>query len=238
MDASQKAEIANGFYRNFIDIILESIKGLAIDPNKLVPRYKLKNPNILTEDFNNGQHLMAYSQHYNNWEWSAASLGLQTSHHIVGVTKLIANPYINSYMYNNRTGPNVGSVTTRLTLRYLRVLQDKVNPEAIVFIADQRPSGKEKYLDLPFLGGRARFHHGAALFTHSYNLPIYSIDIHRLDRGKYEVEIVLLKAKEEALSPEEITTRYKEHLEKLVLKSPESWLWSHKRFKKYVDYKK
>ena len=238
MAAIKKSEIADAFYKNFIDIILESLKGLAIKPKKLVNRFKLKNPEVLKEAYSNGKHLMVYSQHYNNWEWAAVSLGLQTDHHIVGVTKLIANPYINNYMAKRRTGPNVSSVTARLTLRYLRKLKEKSQPEALVFIADQRPSGQEKFIELPFLGGVANFHHGAALFTHSYNLPIYSIDIHRTGRGHYDVEFVRLVAENETLTAEQITTQYKEHLEKLILKSPESWLWSHKRFKKYVDYKK
>ena len=65
---------------------------------------------------------------------------------------------------------------------------------------------------------------------------VYSIDIHKVSRGRYEVEFVRLLHENEEITPEEMTIRYKEHLEYLIRKSPESWLWSHKRFKKYLDY--
>lgn len=234
----ERATIANNFYKNFVDIILESFKGLAIHPEKLIPRFKLRNPEILAKAYTANEHLITYSQHYNNWEWGPICLGLQMEHHIVGIVKLIANPLINNYMINGRSGNNVSVVPSRQTGKYLQGLHNKSNPEALVFIADQRPSGKERFLELPFLGGTARFHHGAAIYAAQADLAIYSIDIHRVGRGRYEIEIVQLAKKDAGLTSEQITTRYKEHLEKLLRQSPESWLWTHKRFKQYLDYKK
>ncbi len=235
---AERTLIANAYYKNFVDIILESFKGLAINPGKLIPRYKVRNPEILVDAYKSNEHLITYSQHYNNWEWGPICLGLQTRHHIVGIVKLIANPLINNYMIDGRSGNNVSVVPSRETGKYLQDLHKKSNPQALVFIADQRPSGKERFLELPFLGGVGRFHHGAAIYASKANLAIYSIDVHRIGRGRYEIEFVQLAEKGEGLTPEQITILYKEHLENLILQSPESWLWTHKRFKEYVDYKK
>lgn len=235
---AERALIASDYYRNFVDIILESIKGLVVDPKKLIPRFRVRNPELWTEAYKANEHLITYSQHYNNWEWATICMGLQTEHHIIGVVKLIANPLIDKYMNEGRTGNNVSVLPAKESGRYFQNLHNKSNPQALVFIADQRPSGKERYLELQFLGGVGRFHHGAAIYAARVGLAIYSIDIHRISRGRYEVELVQLAAKGHDLTPKQITTRYKEHLEKLLRQRPESWLWTHKRFKQYLDYKK
>lgn len=233
---AERQEILDAFYKNFIDIILESIKGLSIDPDKLKKRYTLKNPEVLNQHYNEGQHIITYSQHYNNWEWAPICLGIQMNHRLMGIVKMISNQRINKYMIDGRSGNNVSVISTKQTGEFFKTLHKERDPLAIVFIADQMPYGKVKSLEVPFLGKKVKFHHGAALYAERVNLPIYSIDVLRRGRGRYEISVHCLKNKTETLTAEEITSRYAAHLEELILSSPESWLWSHKRFKQILTY--
>lgn len=235
-DQHQRDLIFHEFYKNFIDIILESIKGQSYSPEKLIDRFRLKNPELLEAAHENGQHVIAYSHHYNNWEWGPICLGLQIDHHITGIVKLIANPLINNYMIDQRSRANVSVVQTGHTGKFMSKLPESTRPICVVFIADQRPSGNNKKVKLPFLGSEAFFHKGAGIYAAQLKAPIYTIDVHRVSRGRYEVELVPIVNKNEDLSPEDISERYKAHLEDLILKSPESWLWSHKRFKEFLKY--
>lgn len=232
---SEKQQIFHDFYKNFIDIILESIKGLGADPHKLVSRFKFTNPEVLNQFYENNQHVIAYSQHYNNWEWGPITLGLQVKHHIVGIVKFLSNSYMNDYFITGRSGNNVSVIPTHGTGRFFNQLDSK-KPNAIVFIADQLPRKKERSVNLKFLGKDTLFHNGAAHYAQKSNFPLVSFDVHRYARGQYNVEITLLHTSPSDLSIPEITTIYKNHLEQLIHQSPHSWLWSHKRFKESIRY--
>ncbi len=230
------AQIKNEFYKNFIDIILESIKGLATRPHKLINRYTFRNPELMDVVHDTGKHVIIFSQHYNNWEWAPICLGLQMKHHLLGVVKFLSNKYINNFMIDGRSGNNVSVIPTFQTAKYFLGLPEEKRTVGIVFIADQKPSGREKYIELPFLGNKASFHAGAANYAINSGLPIYSLDVHRIGRGRYEVEAVQLAEAGEYQSADDLTIKFKENLELLIRKSPASWLWSHKRFKDFIEY--
>lgn len=236
LSSSKRLDIRNKFYKNFIDIILESIKGLATDPNRLMPRYTFRNPELLDSYFEKDQHLIFYSQHFNNWEWAPICLGLQMQHHLLGVVKMISNKYINNYFIDGRSGNNVSVIPTFHTARYFSELDKVESPVGIVFIADQKPSGKERSIELPFLGAKASFHAGAGKYAFKSGLPVFSLDVLRVGRGHYEIVTKEIAGAGECTSGDELTIRFKEHLEKLIKDSPESWLWSHKRFKDFISY--
>ncbi len=234
LSLSEKKRIVTNFYRNFSDIITESIKGLGTDRQVLKERYRLLNPEIIEDHYRNNQSIVIYSQHYNNWEWGALTLGLQTSHHIVGIVKKISNGLINEYVQKGRTGHNVSVVIMEEIEKLYRTQYDK--PIAIVFIADQMPFRSTRNHDVSFMDKELAFHKGAAIYACSKDYPVYTIDIHRKDRGQYELELNSICDKPKKLSPIELTQLYATHLEKLIKKSPEGWLWSHKRFKKEIEY--
>ncbi len=234
LSEKQQKEIVKNFYTNFVDISLESIKGLSISPESLIPRFKLLNPEILDPHINKNETVICFSQHYNNWEWGSISLGLQMEHHVVGIVKFLSNKYINQYIMAGRTGNNVSVVPTFKTKDYFNDLPQQ--KQAIVFIADQMPYKNNIRTDVNFFGNPTPFHLGAAHYSIQSGLPVYSIDIRRIKRGYYEVEIFPICVDPSQATPESITHTYVTHLEALILESKHSWLWSHKRFKGIVEY--
>ncbi len=229
-----KNDLLESTYKSFIDIIFESIKGQTIDPQKLIPRFKLTNPEELENYFNEGQSVIIYSQHYNNWEWGPITLGLQIKHHIVGVVKYLSNPYINKYFIKGRSGNNVSVIPTHGVLKYFDNKNDQA--EALVFIADQYPKSKTRRHLVNFKGRQIPFHNGAAEFAHKYGWPIFSFDVHKKNRSQYIVALKPICLTPSDHTPQDITQMYATHLEQLIDQSPESWLWSHKRFKELIKY--
>jgi len=231
----QQKEIVDKFYKNFIDILLESFKSLSYKPTKLISRFKLQNPELIDQHFDDNQNVIIYSQHYNNWEWGPITLGHQMKHHIVGIVKLISNGYINNYMINGRSKTNVSVVPTGQTHDYFSKLHTIEKPQGIVFIADQSPYGGRK-TSLEFFGNPTEFHNGAAIYAVKTQYPVYTLDVIRVGRGKYHVKAYQISEGNEDLTPEELTGRYASHLEDLIRQQPEAWLWSHKRFKNSIKY--
>lgn len=222
------------FYRNFIDIILEGIKGLGMDSQRLTNRYKLVNPESIDKYHNQNRGVLIYCQHYNNWEWGPLTLGLQSQHVLVGIVKKLHNPFIERFIKKGRDGNNSIMVWTHETGKYFS--STDLSDKAFVFMADQFPFGKERSVELDFMTSRTKFHLGTAHYACKYNLPVFNSEMRRIKRGHYEVEVQLMIENPNSISPIELTEMYKKHLEKLIQKSPESWLWSHKRFKDICSY--
>ena len=237
-DKSQqwRDNIANQFYKNFVDILLESIKGLSISGDKLIKRYRFRNPELMDAIYNENKHVIVFSQHQNNWEWAPLCLGLQIKHHIVGVVKLLSNPYINTFLQNGRSGNNVSVVPTLKVGSYFKKLQVKEKYEALVFIADQRPSGRETKIPVTFMGHQVNFHGGAARYAIFSGFPIVNFDILRTGRGRYAVEAVYLGKGDEYTNAADLTQKYTDHVSNLIYDNPSQWLWSHKRFKEIIKY--
>lgn len=226
---------ANAFYKNFIDISLESLKGISTTPKKIIPRYKLTNPELLNDYYNNDQSIILLSQHFNNWEWGPICLGLQIKHHVVGVIKKLSNPYIHKYFAEGRAGNNVSVITTGQTQDYI-ITHSPKKPEALVFIADQYPYNQHRRIEASFFNKRISFHAGAGTLSAKTTYPIFSIDVIRKGRGEYTLEIHKLADENHGLSGSEIINKYAEHLEALIREYPDAWLWSHKRFKDDIKY--
>ena len=64
-----------------------------------------------------------------------------------------------------------------------------------------------------------------------YNMPVYFMNMWR-EKGFYKKEARLITEQAEKHSPEEIINKYVQFLEQAISDHPESWLWSHKRWKR------
>ena len=82
-----------------------------------------------------------------------------------------------------------------------------------------------------FLNRETPFLHGLEKYARLYNLPVIYIDIQRVRRGYYEVELLVLTKNPLELKEGVITEMYVRKLESIIISKPENWLWSHRRFK-------
>jgi KDO2-lipid IV(A) lauroyltransferase len=102
---------------------------------------------------------------------------------------------------------------------------------AYIMAADQSPSNTKNVIWVDFLVRKTAFLHGPEKYASRYNFPVFFVDIQRVKRGYYELELILLSENPAELEHGELTRRYAEKLEEAILKQPENWLWSHKRWK-------
>jgi KDO2-lipid IV(A) lauroyltransferase len=97
--------------------------------------------------------------------------------------------------------------------------------------SDQSPSKPDKAMWVNFLGRETAFLHGPEQYAKKYDLPVIFVDIQRVRRGYYELNLALITDKPRETSEGEITQLYARHLEEAILTKPENWLWSHRRWK-------
>ena len=216
-------------YRNLSDIIVESVKAFSFTPSKQVKRYKVINPEFLKTYADKQQSVIMAAGHYGNWEWGSYFLTLQISFfNILALYKPLKNKFIDAYMRKKResTGYLMRSNTDK------RVFEAcKTTPTIFTLIADQSPSNPARSYWIKFLGRPTAFLRGLEVYARKYNLPVVFIDIQRVRRGYYELELSHIANDPNSLAKGEITARYARKMEEVIRKKPEDWLWSHKRWK-------
>ena len=220
--------IMNKFYRHLCDVILESLKGFTISEKQLRKRLIIRNPNLINEFSKNDQGVILVGRHINNWEICAQAVPLYSSHECVGIFKPLSNVFFNSKIINSRE--KYGLVLAPMKQTRLMFNENEI-PRAIIFGSDQSPSNPGNAYWMNFLNQETGILYGAEKYAKEYNWPVVYVRIFKMKRGCYEVEYELITEKPQLSSYGEITESFTKMIESDILKHPQYWLWSHKRWK-------
>lgn len=98
-------------------------------------------------------------------------------------------------------------------------------------VADQSPYSARLAIWMTFLNQDTAVLHGPEKYAHIYDLPVVFAKVNMIKRGFYEVEFILLEEDPSASPPGEITRKYIQALEKVIIDNPCNYLWSHRRWK-------
>ena len=220
-----------GVYKNLTDNILEGIKAFTMTKSQIIKRHKIVNPEILKKYIDSDKSLIAVTGHYGNWEWGSLSASLQTQYNIVGLYKPLSNKYIDSCARWSRARCGTILASINETKRTFKEFEN--TPTAYLMAADQSPGKKYRKSAywIQFLGQETAFLHGPEKYAQSHNYPVMYIDVQRVKRGFYEVELSILADNPTELENGEITNRFAQKLESVINKEPANWLWSHNRWK-------
>lgn len=221
--------IADKFYKNLTDIIIEGIKGFSIGRKTVAKRHKILNPEVLEEYFNKNQSVIGVTGHIGNWEWGSLSAGFQIKHKAIAFYKPLSNKYINKFLKNTRTKCGTHLASIYETQISFETFANECC--AYLLVADQNPGNRDKAIWVDFLGIDSAFLHGPEKYAKFYNHPIVFIDIKRVKRGYYELRLSTLIENPSLCKEGEITQKYAQRLQQAIEETPHSWLWSHKRWK-------
>ena len=226
-NSAEIKEIANKFYRNFMDVLLEGIKGMTMSAKSVKKRFKLLNPEILEPYFKQGKSILCVGAHYANWEWGV-SLDMHMKHDAVTVYKAVKNHRMNNLMRKSRAKWGMKQISMEKTGTIFYNIE---KPKFVILITDQSPSFTHLAIWVDFLGRDTPCIHGAEAYGRKFNFPYIFLDFQRVKRGYYSAELSLLSEEPAKLEKDEITKKYMAKLEELIRKKPEDWLWTHKRWK-------
>lgn len=216
-------------YLNLSDIIVEGIRSFTMSKKQILKRHKILNPEITDPYFEEGKSIIAVTGHYGNWEWGSLSANLQIKHNTIGIYKPLSNPYLNKILLKSRA--RFGTTLAPIKETSKAFEEAKNITSVFLLAADQSPSNVSRAYWVDFLGIDTAFLHGPERHARLNNFPVFYIDIQRIKRGYYEIELSVLADNPNDLPEGEITRLFAAKLESVIRKKPENWLWSHKRWK-------
>ncbi len=223
-------QLARKYYHYLCDLTLETFKTLTISKKTMQQRCMFPDEALQTfhELAAKNQSIILVMGHLGNWEWAGNSFSLLCQHHLYVIYHPLSNPYFDRLMYRMRSRFGTGLIPMKDTFK--QMLANRNELTATVFIADQSPPPEGAHW-MTFLNQDTPVFKGTELIARKINYPIVYGSIKRIRRGYYEVSVEVLIEQPKDTIEGQITKTHTRRLEQDIIAQPETWIWSHRRWK-------
>lgn len=221
--------IARRYYRNFTDIVFETIKLRSISKNDLLGRFELETE-LLDHYYAQRKNVVVVSGHLGNWEMLNLFASAKLSYQIVVVYHELANEIFEDWFKKVRT--KFGTEMVPMKEAMVRAMAPREKPFLFVLVNDQSPSPDKAYWT-NFLNQDTGIFRGGELIAKRLNAPVLYMGILRDEqkRGHYRSYFRLITENPKKEPTNNILQSQIEYLEEDIKRQPDNWLWSHRRWK-------
>ncbi|MCF2493845.1 lysophospholipid acyltransferase family protein [Dyadobacter chenhuakuii] len=221
--------IARRYYRNFTDIVFETIKLRSISKNDLLGRFDLETE-LLDHYYAQQKNVVVVSGHLGNWEMLNLFASAKLSYQIVVVYHELANEIFEDWFKKVRT--KFGTEMVPMKEAMVRAMAPREKPFLFVLVNDQSPSPDKAYWT-NFLNQDTGIFRGGELIAKRLNAPVLYMGILRDEqkRGHYRSYFKLITENPKKEPTNNILQSQIEYLEEDIKRQPDNWLWSHRRWK-------
>jgi len=228
-DEKELNKIADGFYKNFCDLIVEIFKSLTISTREMQARCTVKNPELFDQHDNPEKEVLMYSIHNANWEWLALGLSVWSDYPCSPIVQVQSSGFADEYMKIIRSRFKGVAIPKKSAARFIvRNKDQKIN---IGILADQSPPHNQSKHWVNFMGVETPFINVLSQLPYLTQLPCYFSRFRRTERGKYSIELVKIGNPPYEKGDLSILRKYVAECESLIRSDPTQYLWSHKRWK-------
>jgi KDO2-lipid IV(A) lauroyltransferase len=226
---TERLWIARRFYRNFTDNFIETIKLLSAGEKFLQKRLVLDNPELLDNYYDQGRKVQVHLGHCFNWEIGNLAMAMRTRYTFLVAYMPVENKVFERLFKHLRS--RTGSVLLPATRMNKAIIPYRHQLYMLILVADQAPSGAENSYWLNFFNRPTAFIKGPERGARIADIPAVFARFYKSSRGHYRVQLITIAEHPRELPEGELTRRYRVLLEDAIRKQPDSWLWSHKRWK-------
>ncbi len=225
-------QLERRFYHHFADYIVETIKLAHISLDEIQQRAYLKNPELVDQLMEKGHTCFILTMgHYGNWEWFSGSTTRFEDSRIYQIYRPLNNKAFDKLFADLRTQFGSFGIKKNDTIRDIIKLKQDKTKSVVIFLADQTPSKANLHYWTEFLHQDTAILTGPERIARKLNLPVIFLDTQKVKRGYYTVDMKLITENPKETPENYITEPYARLLEKMILRDPAYWLWTHKRWK-------
>jgi KDO2-lipid IV(A) lauroyltransferase len=223
-------EIGRAYFKYMCDLFLETFKTLVISKAEMNKRCTMNEDSkaLFERYYTENKSVIIVMGHFGNWEWGGNCFGLSCKQQLYVIYHPLSNPYFNSLICSIRN--RFGNKLIAMKDTFKDMLQNKSSVTATAFIADQTPHPEAAYWTT-FLNQDTPVFKGTEKIARKLNLPVVYVKVKRVGRGYYELFAETLFETPKDTLEGEITEAHTKRLERDIVEQPETWLWSHRRWK-------
>lgn len=220
-------KIINGMWGNYGRILSEYVFMKNFRNSKLSDNIIIKGQEILDKIKSENKPVIFISGHFNNFELMAMHIeksGLE----VAAIYRPLNNKFLNFFMEKIRKKFICKHQIKKGISGTKKILNHFKNGTSIALMIDQRLS---QGIKTNFFNQEALTTTIPAQFVKKFNCKIVPIYIERINKFNFALKVYdpISYSKDETIH--NITSDLNKILEKMILKNPEQWIWSHNRWK-------
>ena len=220
-------KIINGMWGNYGRILSEYVFMKNFRNSKLSDNIIIKGQEILDKIKSENKPVIFISGHFNNFELMAMHIeksGLE----VAAIYRPLNNKFLNFFMEKIRKKFICKHQIKKGISGTKKILNHFKNGTSIALMIDQRLS---QGIKTNFFNQEALTTTIPAQFVKKFNCKIVPIYIERINKFNFALKVYepISYSRDETIH--NITSDLNKILEKMILKNPEQWIWSHNRWK-------
>ena len=231
-DKSEKEilKIERQFYHHFTDILAEGIKNLSISKRELSKRLIVEKGELMNELYAKNKSVLLVSSHYNNWEWLITAQNNLFQHQAMGIGMPLTSKFWDKKINERRS--RFGMKVIKANNLNESIQNKTKEPIAILILGDQSPFDSKKSYWMEFLHQQTAVVFGTEQIANQYDFAVVFFKMIKLKRGHYKMVLELVTETPRELNWGELTEKHTHLIENEIIKNPQFWIWSHKRWKR------
>ena len=174
------------------------------------------------------QSVIIVMGHLGSWELGGQYFSQLALHQLYVIYHPLTNPNYEKLLYRMRTrlGPKLYAMKTS----FRGMIKNRKELTATAFIADQTPTTGNGHW-MTFMNQDTAIFKGTETIARKLDYPVIYVSVIRERRGQFRLETELLVEHPQQLAENELTELHTRRLEQDIRNYPETWLWSHRRWK-------
>ena len=227
IDSENLKKISINMWGNYGRILSEYVFLKNFRESKFEDRLEIVGQNILDEIKKEGKPVIFISGHFNNFELMAMHIE-KSGVDLAVIYRPLNNKFLNSIMekirkkYICKNQIKKGMRGTKQLLSFFK------NNHSIALMIDQRVS---QGIKSNFFKQEAYTTTIPAQFVKKFNCKIVPIYVERINKINFKLTISKPLEYSDESTIEDITLDLNHVIEKMILKNPDQWIWTHNRWK-------
>ena len=196
--------------------------------NKLEQFIKIEGIENLDQIKNNKKPVVFISGHFNNFELMAMQIE-KYGINLAAIYRPLNNVFLNKTMERIRTKYICRNQIRKGKSGTRQILENLKKSNSIALMIDQRVT---EGIKIDFFGNLASTTTIPAQIIKKYQCDLVPIYIERLEKYNFKMYVSQPIVINSENSQKEISKHLNKILEKMILKNPDQWIWTHNRWKK------
>ncbi len=224
----ERKRIEKKFYRNFTDNFVEVLKLISAS-KEFVNRHFTGDYSVFNQIHAEGKRCQFLLSHHFNWEMASLAIPMHVRGLLLVAYMPVTNKVFDRLMIHIRT--RTGAALVPATDMSRSMMKYRRETYILTLVADQNAGYVPTAHWITFFGKPVPFVTAPESGARRSNIPVVFGHFRKLGRGRYTSTYVLAESSPASLPVGELTIRYARFLESVIREQPETWLWSHRRWK-------